>query len=326
MGVLQRVVKPRNQKSKRALEDREAKLIENNKSTLIVRGTNCSATVLQCLKELHSLKKPDCEFYNQKNDIRPFENFSKLEFFGQKNDASLFAFGNSNKKRPNNLILGRLFDHKMLDMVEFGIEDFKSLQDFPATDKIPVGTKPILLFSGSEFDSDEDMKRIKNLFIDFFRGPKVPKIRLQGLEHAIQFTATVNSQNGGGKKIYLRSYKIALHKSGSKTPRIELEDHGPHLDLSLRRTHLASEDLFKSACKQVKNTDKPKKVKNVSKDAFGSTLGRLHVPAQKIGTIQTRKMKGLKATPDEVKQKKIQEKKAKAEKNRQQNIAAVFSE
>ena len=69
MGVLQRVVKPRNQKSKRALEDREAKLIENNKSTLIVRGTNCSATVLQCLKELHSLKKPDCEFYSQKNDI-----------------------------------------------------------------------------------------------------------------------------------------------------------------------------------------------------------------------------------------------------------------
>ena len=323
MGVLQRVVKPRNQKSKRALEDREAKLIENNKSTLIVRGTNCSATVLQCLKELHSLKKPDCEFYSQKNDIRPFENFSKLEFFGQKNDASLFAFGNSNKKRPNNLILGRLFDHKMLDMVEFGVDDFKSLQDFP-TEKIPVGTKPILLFSGSEFDSNEELKRIKNLFIDFFRGPKVPKIRLQGLEHAIQFTAV--SEDGGIKKIYLRSYKIVLNKSGCKTPRIELEDHGPHMDLTVRRTHLASEDLFKSACKQVKNTDKPKKVKNVSKDAFGSTLGRVHVPAQKIGTIQTRKMKGLKETPDEVKHKKIQEKKAKAEKNRQQNIAAVFAE
>ena len=323
MGVLQRVVKPRNQKSKRALEDREAKLIENNKSTLIVRGTNCSATVLQCLKELHSLKKPDCEFYSQKNDIRPFENFSKLEFFGQKNDASLFAFGNSNKKRPNNLILGRLFDHKMLDMVEFGVDDFKSLQDFP-TEKIPVGTKPILLFSGSEFDSNEELKRIKNLFIDFFRGPKVPKIRLQGLEHAIQFTAV--RKDGGIKKIYLRSYKIVLNKSGCKTPRIELEDHGPHMDLTVRRTHLASEDLFKSACKQVKNTDKPKKVKNVSKDAFGSTLGRVHVPAQKIGTIQTRKMKGLKETPDEVKHKKIQEKKAKAEKNRQQNIAAVFAE
>ena len=323
MGVLQRVVKPRNQKSKRALEDREAKLIENNKSTLIVRGTNCSATVLQCLKELHSLKKPDCELYSQKNDIRPFENFSKLEFFGQKNDASLFAFGNSNKKRPNNLILGRLFDHKMLDMVEFGVDDFKSLQDFP-TEKIPVGTKPILLFSGSEFDSNEELKRIKNLFIDFFRGPKVPKIRLQGLEHAIQFTAV--RKDGGIKKIYLRSYKIVLNKSGCKTPRIELEDHGPHMDLTVRRTHLASEDLFKSACKQVKNTDKPKKVKNVSKDAFGSTLGRVHVPAQKIGTIQTRKMKGLKETPDEVKHKKIQEKKAKAEKNRQQNIAAVFAE
>jgi len=322
MGVLQRVVKPRNQKSKRALEDREAKLIENNKSSLVIRGSNCSQTVMQCLKELHSLKKPDSEFYSHKNDIRPFEDFTKLEFFGQKHDVSLFAFGNSNKKRPDNLIIGRLFDHKMLDMMELGVENFKSMQDF-STEKIPVGTKPILLFSGSEFESNEDLKRVKNLLIDFFRGPKVPKIRLQGLEHALQFTTTEVS---GKVKIFLRSYKIQLIKSGSRTPRIELEDHGPHMDLTLRRTHFASEDLFKSACKQVKNTDKPKKVKNVSKDAFGTTLGRVHVPVQKIGTIQTRKMKGLKETPQEKKAKKLEEKKAKAEKARQKNIEAVFTE
>ena len=125
----------RNQKSKRALEDREAKLIENNKSSLVIRGSNCSQTVMQCLKELHSLKKPDSEFYSHKNDIRPFEDFTKLEFFGQKHDVSLFAFGNSNKKRPDNLIIGRLFDHKMLDMMELGVENFKSMQDF-STEKI----------------------------------------------------------------------------------------------------------------------------------------------------------------------------------------------
>ena len=322
MGVLQRVVKPRNQKSKRALEDREAKLIENNKSSLVIRGSNCSQTLLQCLKELHSLKKPDSELYNQKNDIRPFEDFKKLEFFGQKHDVSLFAFGNSNKKRPNNLILGRLFDHKMLDMVELGVENFKSMQDFSA-EKIPVGTKPILLFSGAGFDSNEDLKRVKNLLIDFFRGPTVPKIRLQGLEHALQFTCV---EENGQQKIFLRSYKINLTKSGCRTPRIELEDHGPHMDLTLRRTHLASEDLFKSACKQVKNKDKPKKVKNVSKDAFGTTLGRVHVTAQKLDSIQTRKMKGLKPTPEERKQKKLEENKAKAEKARQQNIASVFAD
>merc|ERR1712110_1045352 len=92
----------------------------------------------------------------------------------------------------------------------------------------------------------------------------------------------------------MRSYKIDLRKSGSRVPRIELEEMGPMMDFEIRRTHLADDEYFNTACKKVKNVDKPKKVKNVTKDAFGSTLGRVHVPAQKIGTIQTRKRKNLK--------------------------------
>ncbi len=326
MGVLQRVVKPRNKKSRKALENREPKAIENNKSTLFIRGTNCTQTVLQCMKDLHQFKKPDSDFYSQKNDIRPFEDFTKIEFFSQKHDAALFAFGNSNKKRPDNLILGRFYDHKMLDMVEFGIGNFKAMSEFE-NEKIPLGTKPCLLFSGSLFDTHDELKRVKNLLIDFFRGPKVPKVRLQGLEHALQFTAV--EKKDGKPVIHLRSYKIELKKSGTKLPRVELEEMGPRVDLTLRRSHLASEDLFNSACKQIKNIDKPKKVKNITKDAFGSTLGRLHVPAQQIGTIQTRKMKGLKETPEEKKLKKaieIKEKKEKAEQIRQANIADIFAE
>ena len=53
---------------------------------------------------------------------------------------------------------------------------------------------------------------------------------------------------------------------------------------------MASEDLYKTACKQVKNVRKEKKIKNISEDAFGSKLGRLHVPAQEISKIQTRKV------------------------------------
>lgn len=40
-----------------------------------------------------------------------------------------------------------------------------------------------------------------------------------------------------------------LKKSGSRTPRIEVEEMGPSLDLVLRRTHLASDDLMKAATK-----------------------------------------------------------------------------
>ena len=64
-------------------------------------------------------------------------------------------------------------------MIEFGVENFKSLSEFDG-EKIPVATKPCLLFSGSLFETHDEMKRVKNLLADFFRGPRVPKVRLQG--------------------------------------------------------------------------------------------------------------------------------------------------
>lgn len=44
--------------------------------------------------------------------------------------------------------------------------------------------------------------------------------------------------------------------------------------------------------------------KNISKDTFGTTYGRIHVGAQNITSIQTRKMKGLKKTLSEKKSEK----------------------
>jgi ribosome production factor 2 len=40
-----------------------------------------------------------------------------------------------------------------------------------------------------------------------------------------------------------------MKKSGTKTPHIELEEIGPAADLVIRRTRLASSDLFKTACR-----------------------------------------------------------------------------
>uniref|UniRef100_A0A8C5K3Q0 Ribosome production factor 2 homolog n=1 Tax=Jaculus jaculus TaxID=51337 RepID=A0A8C5K3Q0_JACJA len=124
--------------------------------------------------------------------------------------------------------------------------------------KCPEGTKPLLIFAGDDFDVTEDYRRLKNLLIDFFRGPTVPNVRLAGLEYVLHFTAL----NG---KVYFRSYKLLLKKSGCRTPRIELEEMGPSLDLVLRRTHLASDDLYKLSMKMPKAL-KPKKKKNISQD------------------------------------------------------------
>jgi len=49
-------------------------------------------------------------------------------------------------------------------------------------------------------------------------------------------------------------YRVLLKKSGHPIPRVELDEIGPSLDLVMRRTHLASTDLYKEACKVPKAT------------------------------------------------------------------------
>lgn len=66
---------------------------------------------------------------------------------------------------------------------------------------------------------------------------------------AVTLKVTTGTDDGLGGGWVLRSL---LKKSGCRTPRIELEEIGPSLDLVLRRTHLASDDLYKLAHRQPK--------------------------------------------------------------------------
>uniref|UniRef100_A0A4W3JCS5 Ribosome production factor 2 homolog n=1 Tax=Callorhinchus milii TaxID=7868 RepID=A0A4W3JCS5_CALMI len=277
--------KPKSRRAKRFLENRAPKLIENIKNAMLIKGGNTNETVTQALKDIYALKKPNAVLYKKKNITRPFEDQTSLEFFSKKSDCSLFAFGSHNKKRPNNLIIGRMFDYHVLDMIELGIEKFVGLKDFKNS-KSPEGTKPMLIFAGDDFETDNDHRRLKSLLLDFFRGPTVHNVRLGGLELVVQFTAL----NG---KIFMRSYKVLMKKSGCRIPRIELEEMGPSFNFVLRRTHLASDDLYKKALKQPKAL-KAKKKKNISQDVFGTTYGRIHMQKQDLSKLQTRKLKGLK--------------------------------
>ncbi|XP_033189217.1 ribosome production factor 2 homolog isoform X1 [Bombus vosnesenskii] len=292
MTVMQRVVKPTTHKGKRAILKKEPKLIEDAKQTLCFKGKNTSQIVVDFMKDLYDLKKPDAQIMQKKNDILPFEDITPVEKFSVKYNAPLFMIALHNKKRPHNLVMGRMYEQTLLDMAEFGIENYKGLKSFKVP-KIAEGIKPLLVFNGELFENNYELNRIKNLFVDMFQREPVEKIRLQGLEHVLSFTAIDN-------KILVRSYRILLKKSDCRIPRIELEEIGPRADLICRRTKLASEDLFKQACKKPKEL-KVKKKKNISVDKLGTTFGRVHVGAQNINSIQTRKMKGLKKTMAEKK-------------------------
>ncbi|TMS12379.1 Ribosome production factor 2-like protein [Larimichthys crocea] len=72
----------------------------------------------------------------------------------------------SMKSRPPSLLYitstGRLFDFHVLDMIELGIDKFVSLSDIKVS-KCPEGTKPMLVFAGEAFDTDNEHKRLKSL-------------------------------------------------------------------------------------------------------------------------------------------------------------------
>ncbi|XP_054163508.1 ribosome production factor 2 homolog [Oppia nitens] len=289
-SVINKIRKAKTRKGKRFLESREPQLIEQTKTAIFLRSANASQRCIDLIKDICLLKKPNSVFFNRKETYHPFEDITSIEFMCNKNNASLFMFANHSKKRPNNLIIGRTFDDHILDMVELGFDNYKSLNEFKIP-KIAIGTKPIVLFSGQPFDVEHDYQRIKNLLVDFFSGPNIESIRLTGLEHVIQFVAFDG-------KVFMRSYKVLLKNSGTRLPRIELEEMGPRVDFTVRRTHLASQDLWKRSLRQPE-VFKKKIVKNINRDKLGSTLGRIHMRRQDYKSLSLRKTKAFRNSSKE---------------------------
>ncbi|KAJ3619621.1 hypothetical protein MTP99_005286 [Tenebrio molitor] len=296
MVVIQRVVKATTRKGKKILLKKEPQVIEGPKKALFFQGRRSSEKLRRLSKDLFDLKKPDAQMLTKKNDITVFENVTPVEAFCKKHESPVFVMTSHSKKRPDNLVIGRMFNHNLLDMVELHVENIEGMKAF-ACSKIVLGTKPSLVFNGPAWEETEVLKHLKSIFIDMFHREEVDSVRLQGLEHTISFTATPEG------KILIRSYKVLLKKSGCRAPRVELEEMGPRIDLSLRRSKLPTEDLMKEALRKPRELKVTKK-KNVSVDKLGTTHGRIHVGKQEINRIQTRKMKGLKKTVDERKLKR----------------------
>lgn len=90
------------------------------------------------------------------------------------------------------------------------------------------------------------------------------------------------------------------------------------MDLTLRRSKLASEDLMKEALRKPKVLKVVKK-KNISVDGLGTKHGRIHIGKQDINKLQTRKMKGLRKTTEEKKADRKLKRKSAGEVNIERN-------
>ena len=84
----------------------------------------------------------------------------------------VLQYGSHSKKRPNNLILGRTYDHHIYDLVEVGVENYKSMESYVYDKKLApkLGSKPFFAFIGEHFESSEDLKHLKEVLLDLFRG------------------------------------------------------------------------------------------------------------------------------------------------------------
>eukprot|EP00003_Mantamonas_plastica_P012779 TRINITY_DN2274_c0_g2_i6.p1 TRINITY_DN2274_c0_g2~~TRINITY_DN2274_c0_g2_i6.p1 ORF type:complete len:519 (-),score=112.44 TRINITY_DN2274_c0_g2_i6:169-1725(-) len=280
IGMLE-LRKAKTAKGRRILKNREPQLIETLKKCLVIKGPKSSETVNQFLMEM-KLLKTDVVYFSQKHQIRPFDDMTSMEFHSQKNDCGLFIYGSNTKKRPDNIIMGRFFNHQMLDMMEFGLKDFASLKDLK-TKKCKLGSKPCMVFVGEEFETNEEFALAKNLLLDMFRGRVVDSVDLVGIDYVYVVTA----MDG---KIHFRTYTITFKKSGGRVPKAELEVMGPCFDLVPRRVYQAADSLQKEARKIPKSLMKKKK-KNITTNVFGEQIGRIHVQQQDLKTMQLKKMK-----------------------------------
>eukprot|EP00929_Paragymnodinium_shiwhaense_P054468 TRINITY_DN272_c0_g2_i1.p1 TRINITY_DN272_c0_g2~~TRINITY_DN272_c0_g2_i1.p1 ORF type:complete len:333 (+),score=93.63 TRINITY_DN272_c0_g2_i1:221-1219(+) len=285
---------PKTHRGRRLLKKRESKIVEDARSLLVIRGQKCSNDCTMLLRDLHKLRSPLAGLFMRKHQEHPFEDATHMEQMCVKHDHSLFAFGSTSKKRPFRLILGRLFDNKLLDMQEFGVSGYKPMSSFHAgRTESSLGSKPLVIFQGAAFETNESLKRTKSLLMELFGGPRPEKILLSGVDSVVVCTtydsaagSAAGAQDGKEPPVDVRRFKIKQVKSGARLPRVELEEMGPRLSLEVDRQKGPDKERWKQAMK-VPKAAAPAKVKNVSKDSTGKRKGRIHLGKQLYDTIHT---------------------------------------
>jgi ribosome production factor 2 len=273
-----REIKPKNARTKRFLENKAPQIHENPRTALFLKYSSTSEVLNLAMTDLHSLKRPLGIKFNKKNVIHPFEDPASLEFFSEKNDASMMVFGSHSKKRPHCMTVVRMFDWKVLDMLELMIEPetMRTLSQFK-NEKARVGLKPLISFSGSAFESPTEnaYTLAKSVLLDLFKGPDVEKLDVEGLQYIMNFSVEEEEDENVKPMIRMRCYLIKTKKAGGSLPKVEVEEMGPRIDFRVGRTKEADTEMLKEAMRKPKGLE----VSLIAYDQYDFTLSN-HIAGQ----------------------------------------------
>lgn len=169
------------------------RLFKAERVSIFMRGQSVSENVTQILHDLHELKKPNSRNLQRKMKERPMQQAETFEFLCEKNGASMFGFGSSTKRRPDNLVLGRLFDDKILDLFDFAVRPLSAAALPPPLDnkaQAPVlEATPCFVFLGKLWQSDTAFSELKNFIVDSFGVRPVRSVNPAAVRRVISVTA-----------------------------------------------------------------------------------------------------------------------------------------
>ena len=128
-------------------------------------------------------------------------------------------------------------------------------------EKTRLGLKPMISFSGTAWDDPSRTEYVlaKSMLADFFRGPEVSEVDVEGLQLLISFFVGEESErdDGSGTKpqIQMRVWRLVTKRSGTKIPKVEVEEIGPRIDFRVGRSRVADGGVMKEALKRAKKNE-----------------------------------------------------------------------
>lgn len=170
------------------------------------------------------------------------------------------------------MTIGRTANNEFLEIIKFKIiKEVSSFEFAKENNTIPseLFVKYLLVFQNIQ------NKRIESLFFDLFN-QKSSRINL----NAIKYCWVISESNG---VITLKFNRILAD--------FNMEEIGPHFELQIAKEFYCGNDIYEKAVE----TKKIKKQKNVEKNEFKDTVGRVYVDKQDLNNIMLKKSRGHKS-------------------------------